>query len=78
MVSAEESDFPGTSTPHYDIVRREPAHQIQNEYCLSSNKVADWVMFCSEPMLVFMEGCSEKKNRGPNKTVEIDESKFGR
>ena len=28
-------------------------------------------------MLVFMEGCSEKIG-GPNKTVEIDESKFGK
>jgi len=28
-------------------------------------------------MLVFMAGCSEKLG-GPNKTVEIDESKFGR
>ena len=28
-------------------------------------------------MLVFMEGCSEKIG-GPNKTVEVDESKFGR
>jgi hypothetical protein len=28
-------------------------------------------------MLVYMEGCSEKIG-GPNKTVEIDESNFGR
>jgi transposase-like protein len=34
-------------------------------------------MFCRETMLVFMEGCSEKIG-GPNKTVEIDERKFGR
>jgi hypothetical protein len=34
-------------------------------------------MFCEETMLVFMEGCSQKIG-GPNKTVEIDESKFGR
>jgi transposase-like protein len=33
-------------------------------------------MFCRETMLVFMEGCS-KKTDGPNKTVEIDQSKFG-
>jgi hypothetical protein len=29
-----------------------------------------------ETMLVYLEGCSEKIG-GPNKTVEIDESKFG-
>jgi len=34
-------------------------------------------MFCRETMLVFLEGCSLKIG-GPNKTVEIDESKFGR
>jgi hypothetical protein len=31
-------------------------------------------MFCGETMLVFLEGCSVKIG-GPNKTVEIDESK---
>jgi transposase-like protein len=34
-------------------------------------------MFCRETMLVFLEGCSEKIG-GPNQTVEIDDSKFGR
>jgi len=34
-------------------------------------------MFCRETMLVFLAGCSEKLG-GPKKTVEIDESKFGR
>jgi transposase-like protein len=34
-------------------------------------------MFCRETMLVCLEGCSVKIG-GPNKTVEIDESKFGR
>jgi transposase-like protein len=33
-------------------------------------------MFCRETMLVFLEGRSVKIG-GPNKTVEIDESKFG-
>jgi hypothetical protein len=31
-------------------------------------------MFCRETMLLFLEGCSVKIG-GPNKTVEIDESK---
>jgi transposase-like protein len=34
-------------------------------------------MFCRETRLVFMEHCSDKIG-GPNKTVKIDESKFGR
>jgi transposase-like protein len=34
-------------------------------------------MFCRETMLVFLEGCSVQIG-GPNKTVEFDESKFGR
>ena len=61
----------------YGIVCREPAHRIIEEYCLSSSTVADWGMFCRETILVFMAGCSEKLG-GPNKIVEVNESKFGR
>ena len=39
--------------------------------------VTDWGMFCREVLPVYFEGSSEKLG-GPNKTVEIDESKFGR
>ena len=60
----------------YDIVSREPAHHMKEEYGFSSSTIADWGMFCRETMLIFMEGCSEKIG-GPNKTVEIDERKFG-
>jgi len=60
-----------------DIVRREKASCIQSEYSLSAHNVADWSMFCRETMLVFLAGCSVKVG-GPNKTVEIDESMFGR
>ena len=60
-----------------DIVRRESALHIQSKYCPSARTVADWGMFCRETMLVFLEGCSVKIG-GPNKTVEIDGSKFGR
>jgi len=42
-----------------------------------THTVADWGMFCRETMVVFLEGSSVKIG-GPNKTVEIDESKFGR
>jgi hypothetical protein len=61
----------------YDIVRREPAHQIEDELSFSDHTVADWGMFCRENMLMFLEGCSEKIGR-PNQTVEIYKSKFGR
>jgi len=44
----------------YDIVRRETAHQIQNEHCFRSHTVCDWGMFCRETMMVFMEGCSHE------------------
>jgi hypothetical protein len=60
----------------YDIGCCEPAIQIQKEHCFSKHTVANWGMFCRETMLVFLEGCSVKTG-GPNKTVEIDESKFG-
>ncbi|GFG32769.1 hypothetical protein Cfor_10343 [Coptotermes formosanus] len=62
--------------PH-DIVRRVPAHIIQQEHQFSTKTINDWCQFCREAMLVYLEGCSEKIG-GPNKTVEIDESKFGR
>jgi transposase-like protein len=61
----------------YGIVCREPAHLIQSEYRLGPNTLADWGMFCREVMLVYLERSSVKIG-GPNKTVEIDESKFGR
>jgi hypothetical protein len=34
-------------------------------------------MFCRDALLVYLEGSSEKIS-DPNKTVEIDENKFGR
>jgi len=61
----------------YDNVRCKQASCIQSEYCLSAHTVADFGMFCRETMLVFLEGSSVKIG-GPNKTVEIDDSKFGR
>jgi hypothetical protein len=61
----------------YDIVRSVPAHLIQQDYAFSSTTVTDWGMFCRETMLVYLEGCS-KKIGGTNKTVEIDQSMFGR
>jgi competence protein ComGF len=57
----------------YDILRRDHAHQKENEHDLSDHTVADWGMFCRETMLELLEGSSEKIG-GPNKTVEIDKS----
>ena len=53
------------------------AYRTKEEYGLSSNTVTDWGVFCRETMLMIMAGCSEKLG-GPNKIVEIDESKLGR
>ena len=59
------------------ILHRDPAHRTENELGLSDHTVADWGMFCRETMLEFLEGSSEKIG-GPNKTIEIDDSKIGR
>jgi hypothetical protein len=58
-------------------VRRVPARRIEEEHHFSPNTISDWGQFCKETMLVYVQGCSEKIG-GPNKTVEIDESKLGR
>jgi hypothetical protein len=58
----------------YNNVCREPANQIEREYCFSDHTVGDWGMFCRETLLMFLDGCSFKIG-GPKKTVEIDESK---
>jgi hypothetical protein len=49
----------------YDIVCRESASNIQNEYSFGPHTAGDWGMFCRETMLVFLEGCSIKIG-GPN------------
>ena len=61
----------------YDIVRRDKSSTIGGEHSHGGHTIADWGMFCRETMQVFLEGSSVKIG-GPNKTVEIDESKFGR
>ena len=61
----------------YDILRRDSAHQIENEHNLNDHTIADWGMFCRETTLEFLEGSSQKIG-GHNKTVKIDESKVGR
>jgi len=61
----------------YDIVRRVPANAIQREHQFHSSTIADWGQYCKEVMLEYVKGSSQRIG-GPNKTVEIDESKFGR
>jgi hypothetical protein len=57
-----------------DILCRDRANQIQQEHSFGKQTVTDWGTFCRETMLVFLESCSAKIG-GPNKIVEIDESK---
>ena len=61
----------------YDVVRREPARRIKQEHRFGPNTLAEWGQFCRETMLRYVQGCSEKIG-GPNKTVGIDERKFGK
>jgi len=61
----------------YDILHREQALRTKSEHRFSAHTVADWGMFCRETELLFLER-SFVKIGGPNKTVEIEESKFGR
>ena len=61
----------------YAILRRDSDCQIESEFNLSDRTVADWGMFCSETMLEFLKGSSQKIG-GPNKIAEIDDSKIGR
>jgi hypothetical protein len=60
----------------YDIVRRVPAHTIQQKHQFGSATITEWAKLCREVMLDYVLGRS-KKIGGRNKTVEIDESKFG-
>jgi len=60
----------------YDILYCEPANLIQREHHFSDHTITDWGMFWRETLMVYLEGSSEKLS-SPNKTVEIDESKFG-
>ena len=61
----------------YDIVRRVPAHTIQQEHHFGPATISDWAKLCRAVMLDYALGNSQKIGC-PNKTVEIDESKFGR
>ena len=76
MVSAEQPEFHRGFFPH-DIVHRVPACTIPQQHQFGFATIADWGQFCREAMLEYVLGCSEKTG-GPNKTVEIDESKCGR
>jgi hypothetical protein len=61
----------------YDVVSRVPAHIFQGEHRFSPTIMADWNQFCRQTMLGYLDGCSERID-DPNKSFEIEESKFGR
>jgi hypothetical protein len=56
----------------YDIVRRVPALSIQQEDHFGTHTISECAQFCSDVMLDYVEGCSQKIG-GPNKTVAIDQ-----
>ena len=77
MVSAEKPHFPGGYVPHIRHRGRLPAQLIQQEHLFTPTTINDWSQFCRQTMLEYLDGCSERIGCR-NKTVEIDDSKFGR
>lgn len=61
----------------YDILIRKRYAIIREERLLAKQTVTDWSQFCREEILYYMENTSNKIG-GLGKTVEIDESKFGK
>jgi len=61
----------------YEIVHNVKAKSIVREYAHGPATVTDWRQFVREAMAVYLEDNSQKIG-GPDKTVEIDESKFGK
>jgi hypothetical protein len=60
----------------YDIIRRFPAHTLQQEHEFGSATITEWAKLCRDVILDYVLGSSQKIG-GPNKTIEIDDSKFG-
>jgi len=80
----KESWFSGSHLSLSDIlkltwmwVHKVPAATICVELGAAEHTAADWASFCREVCGLFLSKCS-KKIGGPGKTVEIDESKFGK
>jgi hypothetical protein len=61
----------------YYILRRLPSRTIRLELHIANYTATNWTMFCREAMMDYVARSSEKLG-GPGKTVEIDESFFGR
>ena len=61
----------------YEIVHNVPAKRILHEYGHGSATVTDWRQFVREAMAVYLQDNSQKIG-GPDKTVDIDDSKFGK
>lgn len=62
----------------YDVLNKVPSKHIKKEYKLGDYATCDWTNFCTEVILDYIERNSDKKISGEGKTVEIDESNFGR
>ena len=76
-VSGIIKDYQERLTRYVTFLRRLFVEIRWDFHHFSDHRIADWGMFCRETLLVYLLGCSEKIG-SPNKTVEIDESKFGR
>ena len=61
----------------YDTVHRVPAYNIQRVLQFGCATINEWDKLCRGVMLKYMLGSSQIIG-GPNKTFEIDDSKFGR
>jgi hypothetical protein len=61
----------------YDTFRRVSAYSIQQEHQIGSATITNLAKLCRKVMLDYVLGSSQEIG-GPNKTAEIEESKFGR
>ncbi|XP_035226609.1 uncharacterized protein LOC118198937 [Stegodyphus dumicola] len=61
----------------YDVLEKIATSKIMKEYGFGSNTMASWSQCIRETILEYIEMNSQMIG-GPGKTVEIDESKFGK
>lgn len=61
----------------YELIRGTKTGHIEEEYFFASHTLTDWGQFINETILYFIEISSEKIG-GFGKTIDVDESKFGK